>query len=261
MKLVAMDLDGTLLTKDKRVSDFNRDILNSLNREKGIELVIASGRDIYSIVDLTGCLNVKYHICFNGAKIYKDRELIYSASMEADVCEDILKKAVEIGLDYSATAGNEVHFTKIDPEYVKEYGVNKKLKFLHITDGKPFGRNFEKMVFVGDRDRFNKLRKYVTENYGDKLNIFDSGDKVMDIVNIQCGKGMALKRVAENLGITMEEAAAFGDNENDLSMLDMVGIPVIMENAAEELKKDKYNRTVTNEEDGVGVFLKKYFDI
>ena len=54
MKLIAMDLDGTLLTKDKRVSDFNRDILNKKSNE-GIELVIASGRDLYSIVDLTGC--------------------------------------------------------------------------------------------------------------------------------------------------------------------------------------------------------------
>lgn len=257
MKLIAMDLDGTLLTKDKRVSDFNRDILNRLN-EQGVELVIASGRDIWSITDLTRCLNVKYHICFNGAKIYKDRELIYSAGMEADVCEDILQKGIEIGLDYSATAENEIHFTKIDPEYVKEYGVNEKLKFTHITDGKPFGRNFEKMVFMGDAEKFSKLRKYVVEKYGDRLNIFDSGDQVMDIVNIKCGKGPALKVVTENLGITMEDAMAFGDNENDLSMLDMVGIPVIMENAAENLKKPNYNRTVTNEKDGVGVFAKKY---
>ena len=84
MKLIAMDLDGTLLTKNKRVSDFNRDILNKKSSE-GIELVIASGRDLYSIVDLTGCLNVRYHICFNGAKIYRDRELIYSKSMDRNV--------------------------------------------------------------------------------------------------------------------------------------------------------------------------------
>ena len=257
MKLIAMDLDGTLLTRDKKVSDFNRDVLNKLN-EQGVELVIASGRDIWSIIDLTGCLNVKYHICFNGAKVYKNRELIYSASMNADICEDILKKALELKLDYSATAGDEVHFTKIDPEYVKEYGVNEKLKFTHITDGKAFGRNFEKMVFMGESEKFSILRRYVIENYGEEVNIFDSGDRVMDIVNIQCGKGPALEKVTEDLGITLKDAMAFGDNENDLSMLDMAGIPVIMENAAEKLKKPNYNRTVTNDENGVGVFAKKY---
>lgn len=259
MKLIAMDLDGTLLTKDKRVSDFNRDILNKKSNE-GIELVIASGRDLYSIMDLTGCLNVKYHICFNGAKIYKNKKLIYSKSMNKEICLDILEKAVEIGLDYSATAGREVHFTKIDPEYVKEYKANKELRFFHITDRRPLGREFEKMVFVGDADKFKKLRKYVTEKYGNELNIFGSGDGVMDIVNIQCSKGEALKNVAEDIGIPIGQTMAFGDNENDLSMLDTVGCPVIMANAAEELKKTEYKRTVTNDENGVGVFVEKFFE-
>ena len=259
MKLIAMDLDGTLLTKDKRVSDFNRDILNKKSNE-GIELVIASGRDLYSIVDLTGCLNVKYHICFNGAKIYKNRELIYSKSMDRDICLDILERAVEMGLNYSATAGKEVHFTKIDPEYVKEYGTNKELEFFHITDGKPLGREFEKMVFIGDAERFKKLRKYVTAKYEKELNIFGSGDGVMDIVNIQCGKVTALKLVAEDIGIDVGQTMAFGDNENDLSMLDTAGCPVIMANAAEELKKTEYKRTVTNDENGVGVFVEKFFE-
>lgn len=259
MKLIAMDLDGTLLTKDKRVSDFNRDILNKKSNE-GIELVIASGRDLYSIVDLTGCLNVKYHICFNGAKIYKNRELIYSKSMDRGICLDILERAVEMGLNYSATAGKEVHFTKIDPEYVKEYGTNKELEFFHITDGKPLGREFEKMVFIGDAERFKKLRKYVTAKYEKELNIFGSGDGVMDIVNIQCWKGTALKLVAEDIGIDVGQTMAFGDNENDLSMLDTVGCPVIMANAAEELKKTEYKRTVTNDENGVGVFVEKFFE-
>ncbi|MCI6033333.1 HAD family hydrolase [Fusobacterium varium] len=258
MKLIAMDLDGTLLTKDKRVSDFNRDILNKKSNE-GIELVIASGRDLYSIMDLTRCLNVKYHICFNGAKIYKNKKLIYSKSMNKEICLDILEKAVEIGLDYSATAGREVHFTKIDPEYVKEYKTNKELQFFHITDRRPLGREFEKMVFVGEADKFKKLRKYVTEKYGNELNIFGSGDGVMDIVNIQCSKGEALKNVAEDIGIPIGQTMAFGDNENDLSMLDIAGCSVIMANAAEELKKSKYERTVTNDENGVGTFVEKFF--
>lgn len=52
---------------------------------------------------------------------------------------------------------------------------------------------------------------------------------------------------------------AFGDNENDLSMLDIAGCSVIMANAAEELKKSKYERTVTNDENGVGTFVENFF--
>lgn len=115
------------------------------------------------------------------------------------------------------------------------------------------------MVFVGDADKFKKLRKYVTEKYGNELNIFGSGDGVMDIVNIQCSKGEALKNVAEDIGIPIGQTMAFGDNENDLSMLDIAGCSVIMANAAEELKKSKYERTVTNDENGVGTFVEKFF--
>ena len=112
---------------------------------------------------------------------------------------------------------------------------------------------------MGDADKFKKLRKYVTEKYGNELNIFISGDSVMDIVNIQCGKGEALRLVAEDIGIDIEQTMVFGDNENDLSMLDIAGCPVIMANAAERLKKSEYKRTVTNDEDGVGVFVENFF--
>ena len=67
MKLIAMDLDGTLLTKDKRVSDFNRDILNKKSNE-GIELVIASGRDLYSIMEFDRVFKCKISHLFQWSK-------------------------------------------------------------------------------------------------------------------------------------------------------------------------------------------------
>ena len=82
MKLIVTDLDGTLLSDEKKVSEYNIEILNRAVKEKEIELVVASGRDIYSIKNLTKDLKIKYYICFNGAKIYNDDKLIYKEAID-----------------------------------------------------------------------------------------------------------------------------------------------------------------------------------
>lgn len=260
MKIIVTDLDGTLLTKDKKVSKLNCEVLNKVHREKGVELVIASGRDIYSIKEITGCLSVDYHICFNGAKVYKHGEVIYNRAMPEKICEDILKKGMEFGLEFSATAGKEIHYTRMDNEYTRLSEGKESLIFINIKSKEQIvGKKFEKMVFVGEHENFLKLRSYVEKNYSDDVNLFASGDDVIDIVSKECNKGNALKIVAQDLGIENKEIIAFGDNENDLSMLEIAGCPVIMANAKEEYKKEKYNKTLSNDEDGVGIFVQDYF--
>lgn len=260
MKLIVTDLDGTLLNKEKVVSELNCEILNRVHREKGVELVIASGRDIYSIKEVTKCLEVDYYICFNGAKIYKKGELIYRKSMPENVCEDILKRGIALGLQFSATAGEEVCYTKLDNEYTRILEKTCHLKLHHIeNESEIVGKRFEKIVFTGEEEKFRIIREYVESRYGELVNIFGSGDGVIDIVNKECNKGEALKKVANDFGISCSEVMAFGDNENDLSMLDLAGCPVIMENAKIEFKKEEYNKALSNEESGVGNFVKNYF--
>lgn len=259
MKLIVTDLDGTLLNKEKKVSQKNCEVLNRVHKEKNVELVIASGRDIYSIKEVTNCLKVDYHICFNGAKIYRRGELIYRDSMPEHVCEDILKKGRELDLEFTATKEDTVYYTKLDNEYTRHLEKTKHLKLKHVNRDERVSEGFEKIVFTGSADKFKVVREYAERKYGEFINIFGSGDDVIDIVSKNCNKGEAVKRVAKDLGISCSEVMAFGDNENDLSMLDLVGCPVIMGNAKPEYKKSSYNKTSTNEESGVGEFVESYF--
>lgn len=256
MKLIVTDLDGTLLSDEKRVSEYNIEILNRAVKEKDIELVVASGRDVYSIKNITKDLKVRYYICFNGAKIYNEDELIYREALDGEICEDILRKGMKLNLKFSATSENEIHYTKMDNEYTRLESEKDKLKFFFLKGKEDIKkRNFEKIVFVGMEEELIQLRNYVEEKYGDRVNIFYSGSGVLDIVNKECSKGAAVGKIATLLNIDKSKIIAFGDNENDVSMLELVGHPVIMENSREDLKKKKYNKTVSNNSDGVGKYI------
>lgn len=166
MKLIVTDLDGTLLSDEKKVSEYNIEILNRAVKEKEIELVVASGRDIYSIKNLTKDLKIKYYICFNGAKIYNDDKLIYKEAIDEKICEDILKKGMELNLKFSATSENEIHYTKMDNEYTRLENGKDKLKFFYLKSKEDIKqRNFEKIVFVGIEEELIHLRNYIEEKY------------------------------------------------------------------------------------------------
>ena len=267
VKLIACDLDGTFLdgtpaSVKKNVPEINVRMINELS-EKGIVFVPASGRDLPSIKEMLSVIkNIEYYSCFNGARIFKGDELIYSEKMDREMCLDILKKAVELRLNYSGTAGYDVCFTKMDKEYFGEVEREDTKYIFHSNENfdNTMAFDFEKMVFFGDEEKFKILRDYIEEKYSDKVNIFSAGDNVTDVVSKKCSKGNSLRIIADHMGIATDEIMAFGDNENDLSMLTTVGYPVAMANGKDFIKElIKTHTEKGNNDGGVGLFLKKFF--
>ena len=263
VKLIASDLDGTFLNSKKKIPEKNIEIINKFI-DKGLVFVPSSGRDLPSIKELISndIKDIKYYSCFNGARIFKGDTLIHSVKMDKEMCLDILKKGIELGLKYSGTSGYDVCYSQLDTEYYTEFKLENTKYTFHSNEKldnlKAF--DFEKIVFFGTQDVFKVLRKYVEEKYGDKVNIFVSGEIVIDIVSKECSKGNALKIIAQDMGIYLDEIIAFGDNENDLSMLKEVGYPVAMQNAVKIVKENISEiTTVSNEEGGVGLYLEKFF--
>lgn len=263
IKLIVTDLDGTFVNKNKEVSKINEKAVNILI-EKGIEFVVASGRDYTSIKDLTKSItNINYYICLNGAKIYKENEIIYEKTVDKEICFDILKKATEMNINYSGTAGKDICYSQLDTEYYKEFNLKERnLNFISNEDKKNIvTRDFEKMVFYGDLNYLKTLRKYVEDKYSSFVNVFVSGERIMDIVNIESNKGNALKIVSKDCGISLDDIIAFGDNENDLAMLEEAGLSIAVENAKDIVKDKIKERTDSNENSGVGNYLNKYFNL
>ena len=178
------------------------------------------------------------------------------------MCLDILKKAIELKLAYSGTAEYDVCYSQLDIEYFTEFSLPDSKYIFHSNENYDNFKvlDFEKMVFFGSEEQFKVLRDYVEENYSDKVNIFGSGDNVMDIVSKKCSKGNSLRIIADDMGIATDEIMVFGDNENDLSMLCEAGYPVAMANSKNfVLEKIKTHTKKTNYEGGVGEYLLKFF--
>lgn len=263
VKAVVTDMDGTFLATDKSISDENREVVSKVI-DRGLEFVVASGRDYISIKDLIKDISgIRYIITLNGARVYKDDKVIYSASIDREVAYDILSKASEINLDYSATGEKNIYYSKLDTEYIKaSQDENSGLNFIYDKDKKNILKDdYQKLVFYNDKEKFKILRDYVEEKYLDKVNIFDSGDKVMDIVSKETNKGKGLKIVAEDMGIALDEVIALGDNENDLSMLEEVIYSVAMENSLDIVKEKVRYIGKTNNDSGVAKFLNLFLKL
>lgn len=263
IKIIASDLDGTFLDTYKNIPEVNIEAVNELI-DKGMIFIPTSGRDYPSMKDLlqNKVKEIPYYSCFNGARIFKNGKIINLITMDKNVCAEFIKKGMELGIKYCATSGYNVCYSQLDTEYYKEFNSKDTKYTFHSNENlknlKAF--DFEKMVFFGESNELKKMKEFVMANYPDEVNIFFSGRGLIDIVSKKCSKGKGLKIIADDLNISLDDVMAFGDNENDLAMLTSVGYPVAMKNGKPNVRETiQVKSEFTNDEGGVGLYLKEYF--
>lgn len=261
---IVSDLDGTLLNSQKKLSKFNFQILKELKfKNKNIKLIIASGKNIYSIKNIIKNLEIDYFICLNGAKIFnKNNSLIHSISINFKICEKIIEKALLLNLKFFASIDNEIYHYKMEKKYTSKYIHMHSLKVFSINNSELIkGKSFEKIVFIDEKKKLNNFRIFLEKNFSEYINIFFSEKNVLDIVNKKCNKGTALKFIADYENFNIFNGIGFGDNENDISMLKLIKYPIIMENTELKYKNNLFFETLSNNNDGVGIFLKNFFNL
>lgn len=255
MKLVVCDLDGTLLNEKKEISERNRTALRKAAAQ-GIDIALASGRSQHSIRKFQQDLGVKiFAICNNGANIYdKDGNLIFASPMKGEVTEKVINFLRKRGMNYN--------------------GFSDKLLFLDDRDKNPVitveGGNFEiaevkgeypemfKIIAKGEEATVRELKADIlNEDFANELDVTITQPRCVDIVGSECSKGKGIRFLAEYFGIPLSEIVAFGDGENDSSMLEVVGHPVVMKNGMNCLKERFSVMTESNVDDGVAVYLER----
>ena len=136
----------------------------------------------------------------------------------------------------------------------KEQTIDPIIGLEHIETYK-----FDKMLILGKRDILNELYKEISENT-DVHSSF-SGDLSLEITSKIGNKGKSLEWICHNKGISPDNTIAFGDNFNDIEMIEYAGIGVAMDNSEEMVKQKANYTTLSNEDDGVGKFLKDIFEL
>lgn len=268
IKALAFDLDGTLLNSEKKLPVGAKKVLRELY-QKGMEILIVTGRPYSSTLPTLEDLDLPITaICYNGGKIVdtsiednKDKVLV-NKILPKDVAKDLIdfvkRKDIEINLfqdDICYVRSLDSYSTKI---YVKNSGLIPIL----VDINKISPDNITKGVIIDNDENFlNDLKGQLKDLMGDRAYITFTQAQYLEVLNKDINKGKALTEVLASKGIKMEECMAFGDSENDLEMIQGVGHGVAMKNAIDDVKKlSKYVTEKTNDEDGIEIFLKKYFE-
>ena len=271
IKLIATDMDGTFLDDDKNAPEENVKALAEC-AERGIQIVPATGRIMRAIPDeIKNLPGVRYAIAINGAVVadLKTGEIISTCKMKPELAAKIMEMARDSADDimYDAYVGGMGYVNKTFYDNVEHYVLSPGVVNLvrrsrqpvpdSISYVKNCGEEIEKvnMLFV-DMEARERMRKRLAEI--PEIIVTSAIANNLEINAAGADKGGALLRLAEYLGIAREETMAFGDGENDLSMIKMAGLGVAMENGEEFVKAAADYVTVTNNEAGVAAAIRRF---
>ncbi len=262
-KLIAIDMDGTLLNSQNEVSLRTKAAIERA-KEKGIHIVLATGRILKSAKIFSDELMLTNPIlACNGAIILDEsRNTIYNRPIEADLAKRIMELGREYGLYYHFY-NEESLFTNQYIKGIADYYSRKsqKIDVKIFNDEEEILNNKElnifKFLFIdNDSDKLNRLR----EDFGaiEGLNITKSWGNNLEVMDFRASKGIGLEYLCNEMKISKDAVIAIGDSENDLSMLKFAGLGVAMGNGDEDVKLASNFVTDTNDQDGVAKVIEKF---
>ncbi|MBQ0056729.1 MAG: HAD family phosphatase [Bacteroidales bacterium] len=264
IKLIALDLDGTLTNSQKVITPRTRQALMKA-QEQGVILVLASGRPTLGIQALADELLIGEHggyvLAFNGGKMTKwsDRSVVFEQILDENLVPELYEAATSHDFPILTYQGLGIASSVIDDEYVEhEAFINKLPVELYDDFLNQIVYPINKCLIVGVPERLALLEKELAKQMEGRMNIYRSSAFFLECVPMGIDKAASLQRLIDMLGIKREEVMACGDGYNDLSMIEFAGLGVAMENAAPEVKEKADYVTLSNEEDGVGVAVEKF---
>lgn len=241
-KLIALDMDGTLLTEDKKVSDENQAALLAA-RSAGITVMFATGRGIQNVLTYAEELNLMDTplVAVNGSEVYrKPGDLIERHTLDAEQVNSLHQLAVQHDTWFWAYSVGDI-FNKDRWVQQKELTAKQWLKFGYYTE---------------DPDSLAAIRSEIM-SWG-TLELSNSHPCNLELNPKGIHKASGIQRVCELLGFEMSQVIAMGDSLNDVTMIREAGLGVAMGNAQEEVKALADVVTLTNEEHGVAHIIHKY---
>lgn len=264
--LIAVDLDGTLLKDDKTISQRTLNTIKK-TRELGHHVMIATGRPFrasrlyYQQLDLNTPI-----VNYNGAYVHHpmdDTWGILHSPLELHVAKQIIDTCNTYNIKNIMAQVKDNVFLQSHDETIMEY----------ISFGNPIietGNIKEKLkdnptsILIHPKtDEVNQIRQHLTTEVGNYIDHRQSAGpwNVIEIIKTGINKAVGIKKVADYYEIPSDRIIAFGDEENDLEMIDYAKFGVAMGNAIEKIKSVANDVTETNEKDGIAKYLERFFKI
>ena len=263
IKLIAIDLDETLLDDNKQISDYNKEMILKATNEN-IKIVISTGRPEIGIKAVLEQLNLlhanTYFIAYNGTRIYNEKtdELIIDNYLTGSDLKEIYKILPNNLFMHFYASDGKLYATKRN-KYT-DFGARINNIDYEIVDVNKLDDNkhFIKVLFTGEPANVDNLVANVPANYYERFALTRSNPIFFEFLAKGVSKGSALKRLMDYLNLKPEEVCAIGDNDNDYEMLEVAGLKVAMENSLSKKVLNIANFiTKSNNDSGVGYAIEK----
>ncbi len=263
-RIVASDLDGTLLAPNHQLSDFTKQTLKQLHQQ-GYTFIFATGRhhvDVSGIRELAGI--PAYMITSNGARVHDQNDtLMYSKNVPQHLVQPVIDLIREDGDIFIHMYRNENWLIDREDQELREFHNESGFSYQLFDPNHAPVEGIAKVFFTHpgkDHEHLASFEAKLNAQFGDQLNVAFSTPWCLEVMAADVSKGAALDVVAQSLGLNLANCIAFGDGMNDKEMLEMAGRGLVMGTAHEKVIHALPNNQVigSNADDAVAHYLHEH---
>jgi Cof subfamily protein (haloacid dehalogenase superfamily) len=253
IKLVVSDVDGTLVDKDKKLTQPTIDAVKRLEAA-GLGFTIISARPRSGMMPIANALEVDVPMgAFNGGTIFtRDGGVIAAHRIDRAVVEGIFALAEGLAVDRWVFAEDRWYASSNSGVHVEHERIASNQSPFVTADFATFYDRADKVTFVSDDpDLLAGLRRKAIAKFGKVATIVQSQTYYLDVTAVQANKGDGIAALAQALGVPLGATVAIGDQANDVAMFDRAALSIVMGQAPQAVKAKADRVTATNDEDGV----------
>lgn len=238
VRLIATDLDGTLLEPVEKIPDGTFEVVEQL-AQLGIRFAACSGRQYGNLSRLFGPVAEKMaYVCENGAMSVIDGKITATIPIERRTAMEIVADLESLGMNVLISGRHTVYLKDCNRAFTDDVVYRLRNTCTMVSDWKQIAEPILKVSGQSD-EAFEQKADILLSHWENRLTATASGGNWFDIT--AANKGMGMTSLMKHMNLQKEEVAAFGDNFNDVTMLDCVGHPFIMAHATPVLHKPNYH--------------------
>lgn len=262
---IALDMDNTLLDSKKKISPRNTKVLRALH-DHGIHVVLCTGRPINAIWPYIKQLGLTqpddYTITFNGGLVVNNvsRKSIFHNGFSYDDLKEVFQFAHENNYPLDVLDFDQVYEIMDMPRSIYK-GTLKNIKFVDSKFNElPAGDHpYAKVVMAIEPDRLSQIIKHIPDTIKEHKHVVQSQPHILEYLPQGVDKSVGLQHLLAHFNSDFSNLMTFGDADNDLGMTKVAADGVVMANGLPEVKEVADHLTASNDDDGVAVYLEKFF--
>ncbi len=263
IKMIALDLDNTLLNSNKEISARNERVLKKLHSQ-GIHIVLCTGRPINAIWPLIEQLGLTqpddYTITFNGGLVINNvtKKHLFELGMSRQDLQPLFEYVHRHQIPLDALDFDRVYELTDQPRSIYKT-VLKNIEFTDAaTDDLP-NHTFSKAVMAIPADQLSPIIKHLPDDLLRRYHAVQSQPMIMEFLPKKVNKAVGLKALLNHFNLNFDNLMTFGDADNDLEMIEAAAQGIVMDNGLPEVKKAATAITDSNDQDGVATYCERFF--